>query len=71
MKKVFLAFAVIATMGIVSCGTKAAEEAPAAEEAAVVEEVVEAPCDSCAEVCDSCAAAPAEEAPAAEAPAEA
>ena len=35
MKKEFLAFAVIATMGIVSCGTKAAEEAPAAEEAAV------------------------------------
>lgn len=77
MKKLFLSFAVIATMGLVSCGSKEAaneeaaaepvqteEAAPAAEEAApAAEEATEATEGETAE------APAAEEAPA-EAPAE-
>lgn len=68
MKKLFLSFAVIATMGLVSCGgakteETAAEEAPAADAVEVVEETVAVVADSCNAACDSVCA---EAAPAAE-----
>lgn len=52
MKKLFLSFAVIAGLSMISCGNKAenAEAADAVDTAAVVEEVVEV-----AEVADSVA----------------
>ncbi len=70
MKKLFLSFAVIATMGLVSCGgakteEAAVEETPAVEAAEVVEETEPVVADSCKAACDSvcadAAAAPAAE----------
>jgi len=69
MKKLFLSFAVIATMGLVSCGgakteEAAVEEAPATEAVEAVEETVAVVADSCNAACDSVcadAAAPAAE----------
>jgi hypothetical protein len=64
MKKLFLSFAVIAGMSMISCGNKAADET-VAEEVDSTEVVEEAPVDSVAAPADS-VVAPADSAAVAE-----